>query len=85
MNASAHLNQMSQQVANQAQFASAPQERALKTLKPLKPLRVVRIAEHGDVLQSAGRMVISGCMADVCAELDRLVALEAKNKATLTH
>jgi len=85
MNASANLNQMSQQVANQAQFASAPQERALKPLKPLKPLRVVRIAEHGDVLQSAGRMVISGCMADVCAELDRLVALEAKNKATLTH
>jgi hypothetical protein len=27
--------------------------------------------------QTAGRMVISGRMADVCAELDRLVALEA--------
>ena len=25
----------------------------------------------------AGRMVISGRMADVCAELDRMVALEA--------
>jgi hypothetical protein len=24
-------------------------------------------------------------MADVCAELDRLVALEAKNKASLPH
>ena len=27
--------------------------------------------------QSAGRVVISGRMADVCAELDRLAALEA--------
>jgi hypothetical protein len=26
---------------------------------------------------SAGRMVISGRMADVCAELDRLAAIEA--------
>jgi hypothetical protein len=26
---------------------------------------------------SAGRMFMSGCMADVCAELDRLAALEA--------
>jgi hypothetical protein len=30
-------------------------------------------------------MVISGRMADVCAELDRLVALEAQNKAPLRH
>jgi hypothetical protein len=30
-------------------------------------------------------MVISGRMSDVCAELDRLVALEAKKKPTLTH
>jgi hypothetical protein len=28
--------------------------------------------------QQAGRMVISGRMADVCAELDRLAALEAR-------
>jgi hypothetical protein len=33
-----------------------------------KPLRVVR---------SNGKLVISGRMADVCAELDRLAALEA--------
>ena len=33
-----------------------------------RPLRVVR---------SSGRIVISGRMADVCAELDRLAALEA--------
>jgi hypothetical protein len=30
---------------------------------------------------SAGRMVISGRMADVCAELDRLAALEVEMSA----
>jgi hypothetical protein len=35
-----------------------------------RPLRVV---------QSRGRLVISGRMADVCAELDRLAALESAN------
>jgi hypothetical protein len=34
-----------------------------------RPLRVVH--------STAGRLVISGRMADVCAELDRLAALEA--------
>lgn len=29
------------------------------------------------VVQSRGRLVISGRMSDVCAELDRLAALEA--------
>jgi hypothetical protein len=42
-----------------------------------KPLRVVRIAEEGHASSSnAGRMVMSGRMADICAELDRLVHLE---------
>jgi hypothetical protein len=36
------------------------------------PLRVVRVKEVNP--QMAGRMVISGRMADVCAELDRLAA-----------
>ena len=42
-----------------------------------KPLRVLRVVDacHGPA--SAGRMVISGRMADVCAELDRLAAQEA--------
>jgi hypothetical protein len=43
----------------------------------LKPLRVVRVIEPGQSQASVGRMVISGRMADVCAELDRLVAREA--------
>lgn len=41
-----------------------------------RPLRVVRVVE-GAASPSAGRMVISGRMADVCAELERLAALEA--------
>jgi hypothetical protein len=40
-------------------------------------LRVLRVSENGQRTQGAGRMVISGRMADVCAELDRLAALEA--------
>jgi hypothetical protein len=42
-----------------------------------RPLRVVRILESGQPAAQVGRMVISGRMADVCAELDRLVACEA--------
>jgi len=42
-----------------------------------KPLRVVRVLEAGQTRASSGRMVISGRMADVCAELDRLAARES--------
>ena len=42
-----------------------------------RPLRVVRVAEPFHAPANAGRMVISGRMADVCAELDRLAALES--------
>ena len=45
------------------------------------PLRVVRIVEPSAPGAAAGRMVISGRLADVCAELDRLVAQEAQNEA----
>jgi len=42
-----------------------------------RPLRVVHIAEdQRPPLHTAGRMVISGRMADVCAELDRLIDLD---------
>ncbi len=44
----------------------------------LQPLRVIRLVEAGvpaaNAAQMAGRMVISGRMSDVCAELDRLAA-----------
>ena len=41
------------------------------------PLHVVRVVETGQASACVGRMVISGSMADVCAELDRLAAREA--------
>jgi hypothetical protein len=50
---------------------------ALRPHLPLPPpLRVTRIKDASPQLagQLAGRMVISGRMADVCAELDRMVA-----------
>jgi hypothetical protein len=43
----------------------------------VQALRVVRVMEAGQPSASSGRMVISGRMADVCAELDRLAAREA--------
>ena len=42
------------------------------------PLRVVRLAEDGVRSDCAGRMVMSGRMADICAELDRLAEREAR-------
>jgi hypothetical protein len=41
------------------------------------PLRVFRVVEKDQPRSCSGRMVISGRMADVCAELDRLAAKEA--------
>ena len=46
--------------------------------QPARALRVVRLVEPSASRAVAGRMVISGRMADVCAELDRLVAQEAR-------
>jgi hypothetical protein len=43
-----------------------------------RPLRVVRVLEVGQTRAQVGRMVISGRMADVCAELDRLAAFDAE-------
>lgn len=40
----------------------------------IRPLRVLRIRENGPHPRRAGRLVISGRMADVCAELERLAA-----------
>jgi hypothetical protein len=42
-----------------------------------RPLRIVRILEAGQAHAHPGRMRISGRMADVCAEIDRLAASEA--------
>jgi hypothetical protein len=61
-----------------------PQQPARVTRRPMsvprapKPLRVVHVMEPAGGRSTAGRMVISGRMADVCAELDRLATLEAR-------
>ncbi len=46
-------------------------------VKRAMPLRVLHEVETGMPRSSTGRLVISGRMADVCAELDRLVEREA--------
>jgi hypothetical protein len=45
--------------------------------RPGHALRVVRVLDGNHAARGAGRMVISGRMVDVCAELERLAALEA--------
>ncbi|RYF74651.1 MAG: hypothetical protein EOO22_06585 [Comamonadaceae bacterium] len=47
----------------------------------VRPLRVVRVLEGHRTGRASGRVVLSGRMADVCAELDRLAALEAAGEA----
>lgn len=51
--------------------------------RPARPLRVVRVVDGHTKGARAGRVVISGRMSDVCAELDRLAALEASDIAML--
>ena len=52
-------------------FAVGSRDRPLR-----RPLRVVRVVDGAHAPAAAGRMFISGRMAEVCAELDRLAALE---------
>jgi hypothetical protein len=48
------------------------------TAKPSHPVRMVRNVDTSLPPDRAGRMVVSGRFADVCAELDRLVAMEMR-------
>jgi hypothetical protein len=50
---------------------------ATPAVRPAPALRVLRVLEPHQPRAAAGRMVISGRMADVCAELDRLAAAES--------
>ena len=45
--------------------------------RPLRRVRVVRFVDR----VNAGRMLLSGRIGDVCAELERLAALEAGQRA----
>jgi hypothetical protein len=57
-----------------------PSHSKAQAAKRLPALRIVHVHESGQSAAGAGRMVISGRMADVCAELDRLVAMEARQR-----
>lgn len=57
--------------------ASARMSTTCQPRPKVMPLRVLRVVEKGQPLSSTGRLVISGRMADVCAELDRLAAKES--------
>jgi hypothetical protein len=56
---------------------SWPARAAVAIETPRRPVRVVRVVDGSCAPTRAGRMLMSGRMADVCAELDRLAALEA--------
>jgi hypothetical protein len=63
---------------SRANFLKASSSKNSEPISPLShTLRVVRVVERGQARSQVGRMVISGRMADVCAELDRLAACEA--------
>lgn len=51
---------------------SAPAKAAPRAPHVSRPLKVLRIREQRQSKHHAGRLVISGRMADVCAELERL-------------
>lgn len=66
------------QAASTVPCAVRSVRRPSRPQRPVRPIvRVVRVVEGAQRPTEAGRMVISGRMADVCAELDRLAALEA--------
>ncbi|MGJ7541427.1 hypothetical protein [Variovorax sp. LT1R16] len=58
---------------------------AVGTARVTRPLRVVRTVDAQQPGRRAGRVVISGRLADVCAELDRLAALEAAETMHKPH
>ncbi|WP_422086941.1 hypothetical protein [Variovorax sp.] len=51
----------------------------------VRPLRVVRVVDGKGQQRSSNRVLISGRMDDVCAELDRLAALEAAETMVAAH
>jgi hypothetical protein len=76
---------------NAIEFIAAPADtscgsapKGLITKLPAhQPLRVLHVVEPGERTVGAGRLRICGRMADVCAELDRLVERENRQAARL--
>lgn len=58
-----------------------PQAVEQVTAKPIHRVRVVRNVDAALPADRAGRMAISGRFADVCAELDRLAAVDMRAAA----
>jgi uncharacterized protein YfaP (DUF2135 family) len=64
--------------ASRASRITYPQPRSAVAAKPIHRVRVVRNVDASLPADRAGRMVVSGRFADVCAELDRLAASEMR-------
>ena len=61
-------------------FAPAPEQLTVPVIEAghgHRPLRVLQVLDADQAPRQVGRMRISGRMADVCAELDRLASREA--------
>ena len=65
-----------------ASARKAPAVSAVPAKQACSRLKIVRAFEPGVSPAYAGRMVISGRMADVCAELDRMAQGEAPQRKT---
>lgn len=52
---------------------------AVASERPVSRLKVMREFEPGMTRSQSGRMVISGSMSDVCAELDRIAQKETSH------
>jgi uncharacterized protein YfaP (DUF2135 family) len=55
-----------------------PTRSVLVSAQPIHRVRVVRNIDTNLPADRAGRMVVSGRFADVCAELDRLAAIDLR-------
>jgi hypothetical protein len=60
-----------------SQCSTSNHARALRSGDKPLPLRVVRVIDADHARSNGGRIVISGRMDDVCAELDRMVQKES--------
>ena len=76
-----HLSQAPQLACTTRPASPARAARHHPPRRMAPTLRVLRVADAGPGSFHGGRMVISGRMADVCAELDRLAAQEAALQA----
>jgi hypothetical protein len=55
-----------------------PRSKTYVSAKPIHRVRVVRNVDASLPADRAGRMVVSGRFADVCAELDKLASMEMR-------